>query len=142
MNGNSSNELRINSYLMNTCPSGRGPISSEGEHSHHAGYGSPLSTITNSARAIQTSQALAPFSPLSMAHYMPYLSGLSHVDLLQHYAAIAATSVPLSSLRLPQHHTVMAPNSPLFGPFGIPSSVPDTQTLADLGDKPMAIEDR
>ena len=104
---------------------------SETEHGHLRHYAPSLSAPTG---AIVPSAALGPFGPLSVAHYMPYLNGLSQMDLLQQYAALSSSFRPAANI---------APHSPLFTSFGLPS-VGNETTFAQMtsADKPGNVEDR
>lgn len=93
-----STDLRINSFLMNNCVNSRiNLMLTSGNESGEpitvpvpSGPYGPLALMPPSS-AKGACSGLGP--SLSMAaQYMPYLSGLSHMDLLQHYATLAASA--------------------------------------------------
>lgn len=66
------------------------------------------------------------------AHYMPYLSGLSQMELLQQYAVLAASTAvaPLANYRSGIHplHSPIT-HSPLFSSFSRLSTIPATENV-------------
>lgn len=128
-----SSESRLNSYLMNSCASPRLSLSLTGEsesNNHLRVYGP---SMTGAAGLSNTITSPTGLSPLTMAHYMPYLNGLSQMDLLQQYASLA-------NFRSVLHHSSIGPigtHSPLITSFSVPPTLNSENSFSENTVKPL-----